>query len=268
MSPWRSVPGLRAGRRLAARQRRSQAGRASGASMMTYMYAIRTRKALPRAAKQVMLGESVVQQRPFADMANRINAGLPPTSRNRLPAKLAKYFRFVDAAAAGEREKNNAETRELCRERRRLQRPGGFGRIEPCAAEPVAADAPSQLSFRAPRTRDGRQGFSREYLHLPLAYAKASIDCALLLCTRLVMVAMRSSRASRRPRRRSRTRPSPSKRSPPPCTGRVASPRGCPHEFSRRRTGRAPSPSRSSGTTRTGSPACTRPVCCRATRKL
>ena len=55
----------------------------------------------------------VVQQRPFAtfaDMANPVNAGLPPTSRNRLTAKLAKQFRFGDAAA---RERNAEYSREL-----------------------------------------------------------------------------------------------------------------------------------------------------------
>ena len=55
----------------------------------------------------------IVQQRPFAtfaDMAKRVNAGLPPTSRNRLPAKLAKHFRFDDGGA---RERNAEYGREL-----------------------------------------------------------------------------------------------------------------------------------------------------------
>ena len=48
----------------------------------------------------------IVQHRPFAtfaDMATRVNAGLPRTSCNRLTTKLAKQFRFDDAAA---RERN------------------------------------------------------------------------------------------------------------------------------------------------------------------
>ena len=55
----------------------------------------------------------IVQQRPFAtfaDMAKRVNAGLPPTSNNRLPAKLAKHFRFDDGGA---RERNAEYGREL-----------------------------------------------------------------------------------------------------------------------------------------------------------
>ena len=55
----------------------------------------------------------IVQQRPFAtfaDMAKRVNAGLPPTSNNRLPAKLAKHFRFDEAGA---RERNAEYGREL-----------------------------------------------------------------------------------------------------------------------------------------------------------
>ena len=47
-----------------------------------------------------------MQHRPFAtfaDMATRVNAGLPRTSCNRLTTKLAKQFRFDDAAA---RERN------------------------------------------------------------------------------------------------------------------------------------------------------------------
>ena len=55
----------------------------------------------------------IVQQRPFAtfaDMAKRVNAGLPPTSCNRLTAKLAKHFRFDDGGA---RERNAEYGREL-----------------------------------------------------------------------------------------------------------------------------------------------------------
>ena len=54
-----------------------------------------------------------MQQRPFAtfaDMAKRVNAGLPPTSCNRLTAKLAKQFRFDEAGA---RERNAEYGREL-----------------------------------------------------------------------------------------------------------------------------------------------------------
>ena len=43
-------------------------------------------------------------------MAKRVNAGLPPTSNNRLPAKLAKNFRFDDGGA---RERNAVYGREL-----------------------------------------------------------------------------------------------------------------------------------------------------------
>ena len=55
----------------------------------------------------------IVQQRPFAtfaDMAKRVNAGLPPTSCNWLTAKLAKHFRFDDGGA---RERNAEYGREL-----------------------------------------------------------------------------------------------------------------------------------------------------------